>query len=213
MNVHLNDIFISLVAVTGASYTYLVGVDRTDVLLLCDPEDGGSLSVLTWSLQDGMEFFNPINLNSESFYLPDVLTTFSCMRGGNSLKVTQICAKGIFKYCSNTWFRYYFFLVPTISISYGVVPVGNYSSVYPTVNTLTIPSVVQDITLSINIEGKLTLPDNSNSTSSILTILNFSSRNNGVYKFYITNWDDVEVCAIQIELTTSTATMGIFILA
>ena len=114
----------------------------------------------------------------------------------------------ICNYCSNTWFRYYFFLVPTISISYGVVPVGNYSSVYPTVNTLTIPSVVQDITLSINIEGKLTLPDNSNSTSSILTILNFSSRNNGVYKFYSTNWDDVEVCSMQIDLVTTTEITG-----
>ena len=94
MNVHLNDIFISLVAVTGASYTYLVGVDRTDVLLLCDPEDGGSLSMLRWSLQDGMEFFNPINLNSESSNLPDIFTSFSCKRGRTTPYITQICVKG-----------------------------------------------------------------------------------------------------------------------
>ena len=68
-------------------------------------------------------------------------------------------------------------------------------------NMLLVPSAVQDITLSSNIEGKWTLPDNSNSTNSIQTIPNFSSQNNGVYKFYTTNWDDVEVCVIQIDLT------------
>ena len=88
--------YFSLVAVTGAGYTYIIGVDRTDVLLLCDPEDGGSLSVLRWSLS-GMQFFNPINLNSESSNLPDVLTTFSCIRGGDTLVTTQICVKGICK--------------------------------------------------------------------------------------------------------------------
>ena len=84
-----------LVAVTGTSYTYIVGVDRTDVLLLCDPEDGGSLSMLRWSLENGMEFFNPINLNSESSNLPNVSTALSCNRGGVTLNTTQILVKGI----------------------------------------------------------------------------------------------------------------------
>ena len=77
--------------------------------------------------------------------------------------------------------------------------------------TLSVPSAVQDITLSINIEGKWTLPNNSNSTNSVLTIPNFSSQNNGTYKFYIINWDDVEVCAIQIELTTSNTIIGMLL--
>ena len=78
-------------------------------------------------------------------------------------------------------------------------------------NTLSVPSAVQDITLSINIEGRWILPDNSNSTNSILTIPNFSSQNNGVYKFYINNWDGVKVCAIQIELTTSNTINGMLL--
>ena len=81
-------------AITGASYTYIVGVDRADVLLLCDSEDGGSLSMLRWSLQGRMEFRNPINLNSESSNLPDVLTSFLCVRGGTTLVTSQICVKG-----------------------------------------------------------------------------------------------------------------------
>ena len=86
----------SLVAVTGADYTYIIGVDRTDVLLLCDPEDNSSLSMMRWSLS-GMEFFNPINLNSERSNLPDVLTSFLCVRGGATLVTSQICVKGICK--------------------------------------------------------------------------------------------------------------------
>ena len=64
------------------------------MLLLCDPKDGGSLSMLRWSLP-GMEFLNPINLNSESNNLPDVLTSFLCVRGGATSVSTQICVKGI----------------------------------------------------------------------------------------------------------------------
>ena len=75
----------------GNNYTYIVG----DMLLLCDPEDKSSLSTLRWSLP-GMDFLNPINLNSESSNLPDVLTTFSCKRGGDTLSTIQICAKGIY---------------------------------------------------------------------------------------------------------------------
>ena len=89
-------VIIYIVAVTGADYTYIVGVDRTDVLLLCDPEDNGNLSTLRWSLP-GMEFFNPINLNSESNNLPNVLTSFLCVRGEATLVTSQICVKGICK--------------------------------------------------------------------------------------------------------------------
>ena len=78
-------------------------------------------------------------------------------------------------------------------------------------DTLSVPSAVQDITLSINIEGKWTLPDSTESTNSILTIPDFSLQNNGVYKFYINNWDGVEVCAIQITLTTTTTITGMCI--
>ena len=75
-------------------------------------------------------------------------------------------------------------------------------------NTLSVQSAVQDFTLSINIEGKWTLPNNSESTNSVLTITNFSPQINGVYKFYTNNWGGVEVCAIQINLTTTTAITG-----
>ena len=83
-----------LVAVSGTSYTYIVGVDRTDVLLLCDPVVSGGLSMLKWSLPGGMNFNNPINLTSESSNLPDVSTSLSCVSDGTTV-TTQICVKGI----------------------------------------------------------------------------------------------------------------------
>ena len=75
----------------------MVGVDITDVLLLCDPKDGGSLGTLRWSLQGRPEFINPISLNSKSSNLPDVLTPFLCVRGGVILVTSHICVKRIYK--------------------------------------------------------------------------------------------------------------------
>ena len=204
--------FFVLVAVTRTSYSYIVGVDRIDVSLLCDPKDVGSLSMLRWSVHGGMVFFNPINLNSESSNLPGTPTTFSCNRGGDTIGTIQICVKGICIDLQNGSYHLYvnnsFFLDPMLNISYGVVFVKSYSLVYPELNILSVPSAVQTITLSINIEGKWNLPDNSNSTNSTLTMPNFSSQNNGVYKFSINNWSGIEVCAIQINLTTTTFIHG-----
>ena len=97
-----------------------------------------------------------------------------------------------------------------LNISYGVVFVKSYSLVYPELNELSVPSAVQTITLSINIEGKWNLPDNSSLTNSTLTIPNFPSQNNGTHKFYINNWSGIEVCAIQINLTTTTTIKGAY---
>ena len=97
-------------------------------------------------------------------------------------------------------------------ISYGVVFVKSHPLVYPELNELSVPSAVQTITLSINIEGKWTLPDNSESTNSILTIPNVSSQTDGVYKFYINSWDVLGVSAIQINLTSTTTITGMCII-
>ena len=91
-------------------------------------------------------------------------------------------------------------LEPLISLSYGAGLVNTFTKLYPEVNEFTIPSSAQNVALSANIEGRWTLPDNSEITSSILTIPKLSSQNIGVYKFYIKNWDGVEVCAFQIDI-------------
>ena len=91
-------------------------------------------------------------------------------------------------------------LAPLVYLSYGARPTKSFSMMFPDMNEFIIPSTESDISLSTNIEGKWTLPDNTESTNSVLIIPNFSSHNDGVYKFYTNNWDGVEVCAIQILL-------------
>ena len=93
-----------------------------------------------------------------------------------------------------------FLLAPRVFLSDGARHTKSLSMIFPVMNEFLVPSTISDITFSINIEGNWTLPDNTESTNSLLTIPNFSSHNDGVYKFYTNNWDGVEVCAIQILL-------------
>ena len=53
-------------------------------------------------------------------------------------------------------------LVPELTIRYGSIVGETFSSVYPAVNSITVPISTRDISLSINIDGKWNLPDNSN---------------------------------------------------
>ncbi|KAI6658177.1 Macrophage mannose receptor 1 [Oopsacas minuta] len=187
----LYDPALTIVAAGASSYQYLVGIDREDVLLLCDPMDSGSLSMLRWTLSGGGVFHNPINIYNSRANLPETSTDFTCKRGVTVLSTNSISV-----------------IAPSLTISYGVVPAGSVSLLYPDVNTLAVPSAVQDVILSINIDGSWTLPDNTDSTGSTLTIPNFSSQEDGLYKFYTNNWDDVEVCVIQIQLTSSATVTG-----
>ena len=100
------------------------------------------------------------------------------------------------------------FLDPLLSVTYGVVTAGTYSLLYPQLNVLTVPPAVQNVTLSINIEGKWILPDESISNDSILSIGNFSAQKDGIYKFNIVNLDGITVCVIQIQLTVTNTVSG-----
>ena len=90
--------------------------------------------------------------------------------------------------------------MPRVFLSDGARHTKSLSMIFPDINEFIIPSTESDVSLSTNIEGNWTLPDNTASTNPLLTIPNFSSHNDGVYKFYTNNWDGVEVCAIQILL-------------
>ena len=80
---------------------------------------------------------------------------------------------------------------------------GTFFSVNPSVNDFAVPISTSDMTISINLEGKWSLPDNSNLFNSQVTISTFSSQNAGLYKFYITNWDGAEQCAMQLRLNVA----------
>ena len=92
------------------------------------------------------------------------------------------------------------FLAPVLTIRYSSIVSETFSSVYPAENSITVPISTRDITLSINIDGKWNLPDNSNSFNSELTIAIVSTANAELYKFYINNWDGEELIAMQLRI-------------
>ena len=74
-----------LVAVEGTTYTYISGVDRQTVLLLCDPMDGGSLDLI-WD----NTLTNPVNIDSELSQFQAEPTAFVCTRDTTIIVTTYI---------------------------------------------------------------------------------------------------------------------------
>ena len=94
-----------------------------------------------------------------------------------------------------------------MTIRYGSIVGNTFFSVNPTVTTINVPLSTKDITISINLNGKWNLPNNSNVTNSELTISTFSSQDSGLFKFYIINWDGKEECAMQLRIDSTIAGM------
>ncbi|KAI6657349.1 RyPTPR4a [Oopsacas minuta] len=184
----LYDNSLTTVASDGTPFVYIVGVDREDVLLLCDPVISGDLSMLKWSLTGSGDFLNPINIYNERNNLPEQSTGLNCMRDSNIIFSNFISIQ-----------------VPEISIQIGSISASKFTALCPAVNEIAIPLSTQDITLSTNIVGKWTVLGVTNPTGSTTTIDNFMEGNTGLYKFYINNWDGVDVCAIQVNLSSSPA--------
>ena len=74
-----------LVAVEGTTYTYISGVDRQNVLLLCAPMDGGSLDLM-WD----NTFTNPVNISSVISQFQTEPTAFVCTRDATTIVTTYI---------------------------------------------------------------------------------------------------------------------------
>ena len=90
-----------LVDVSGSTYTFLVGVDSEDVLLLCDPMDSSvTLSMLRWVVYGGLTYLNPVTINNLKNYLSDQSTIISCTSGGTVISHIFIIMTGIYSFAS-----------------------------------------------------------------------------------------------------------------
>ena len=78
-----------LVAVEGTTYTYITGVDRQNVLLLCAPMDGGSLDLM-WN----NTFTNPVSIYSEISIFQAEPTAIVCTRDTTTIVTTYISVIG-----------------------------------------------------------------------------------------------------------------------
>ena len=87
----------SIAAVSGKAYTYVVGVDREDILLLCDPMDSSvTLSTISWTVVSGNSFANPLNIYEDGSDLPVQSTAMNCITGAVLVTTSLISVKGNF---------------------------------------------------------------------------------------------------------------------
>ena len=84
---HVNRVIFSrLVAVSGSTYSYTVGIDRVDASLLCDPNDESIyLGTLMWGIVDGGTLTNPINMSEWSNTLAQETYQLNCPSVGSEI--------------------------------------------------------------------------------------------------------------------------------
>ena len=101
MNLSLNTLISYIVDVSGSTYTYLVGLDSEEVLLLCDPMDSSvTLSVLRWVVYGGLTYLNPVTINRLKDELSDLSTKISCTSGGTVISHIFVIFIGMYLFVS-----------------------------------------------------------------------------------------------------------------
>ena len=78
-------------------------------------------------------------------------------------------------------------------------------------NTVSIPLSTQEVSLSTNLVGKWNIPGDTNISNSTVDIGTFMETDAGIYTFYTNNWDEVEVIAMHINISSSPALIGNYI--
>ena len=75
---------------------------------------------------------------------------------------------------------------------------GAYTLLPPETNTAKVSGSFGNVVLRTNLIGRWLQPDLSYMTSNSITFVSLNARNQGLYKFYITDWNGNEVLAIKI---------------
>ena len=99
---------INVVAVSGSTYNYTVGIDRVDASLLCDPNDDSIyLGGLMWGIVDGVTLTNPINMSEWSNTLDQQTYQLNCPSVGNEFITvnTNIYCESIMHCCYSPTFH------------------------------------------------------------------------------------------------------------
>ena len=71
----------------------------------------------------------------------------------------------------------------------------------PEINRAEVTLLTQNVTLSTDLVGRWQKPDHSFVTDNYLTFSIFHQFNEGLYKFYVTDFDEQEVLTIQIHIS------------
>ena len=76
-----------------------------------------------------------------------------------------------------------------------------FSLLPPDTNNAEVEVLTQNVVLSTNLVGRWYRPDNSYVTQNSLTFTIFHQTNEGLYKFYVTDWNGELTLAIQIDIS------------
>lgn len=68
-------------------------------------------------------------------------------------------------------------------------------------NRADVAELTQDVVVSTNLVGRWQLPDDDFVVDNSLTFSIFNQTDEGLYKFYVTNWDGEQTLAIQIIIS------------
>ena len=78
---------------------------------------------------------------------------------------------------------------------------NSFSLLPPEVNRADVGVLTQDVVVSTNLVGKWQIPDDNFVTENSLTFSIFHQADEGLYKFYVTNWNGEQTLAIQIVIS------------
>ena len=88
---------------------------------------------------------------------------------------------------------------PEVTLSHGST--DGFSLLPPDTNIAEIKVLTQNILLSTNLVGRWYRPDDSFVTHNSLTFTIFHQTNEGMYRFYVTDWNGELTLAIQIDIS------------
>ena len=76
-----------------------------------------------------------------------------------------------------------------------------FSLLAPDFNEVDMLLLTQNVVLSTNLVGRWYKPDNSSNSDMSLNFSLFHQSDEGLYKFYVTNWGGQQQLAIQINIS------------
>ncbi|KAI6657364.1 Secretory phospholipase A2 receptor [Oopsacas minuta] len=169
------------------SYTYTRDVDRNDASLVCITPDNSDPFFQFWVDIEGNMISNSYYLNVDG--LEDGINLLICISSSstNTIALTaDIFIQG----------------PPEITLNTGTVE--SYNSLTPGDNTASINLQAQNVVLATNLAGRWQRPNGTFVEDDSITFPTFEISDQGVYKYYVNNWDKMETLAIQIQLSVFT---------
>ena len=78
---------------------------------------------------------------------------------------------------------------------------NSFSLLAPDINRADVEVLTQNVIVSTNLVGRWQIPDDSFVVDNSLTFSIFNQADEGLYKFYVTNWNGEQTLAIQITIS------------